>query len=158
MSIEHNPQWTNKRDAIVVTLCDVAPGETITYDEMAARHKVSGRHGDGHDLVYNARERCRTKHGITFRVVNGVGFQRLKDGDVVNDNSRARRVRGQARRMIGEYKGVNTSALSDAERDTLARKMVEANLLAAVVKAPTRSLPHAGDPSGEALRRAIRGE
>lgn len=129
---EPTPEWANRRDAVAVTLSQAAPGETVTYEEIARLHAIEPREGAGKHMCYSAREKLRRDHGITFRPIPNVGFRRLLDHETVEDEIRDRRTRGQARRHLQELDGVDRDRLDEQDRSKLDRKSIKANIMLAL--------------------------
>lgn len=102
---------------LVDMLSQVEPGQTVTFADMTA--KVGVDVSGGYGPLQSAKKRVFNDTGAVFSSIKGVGYARLRDGEIVEDAAAdRRRVHRMATRATRKLAAVDFDALTVEQRLT----------------------------------------
>ncbi len=116
--------------AIALHLAALRPRDTITHEQIRDEVGIDTSDIREASVFADARRKAVREHGCVLKSIRSVGYARLTDAEIADDDSRVRRVRSQAKRGLEELMTVNPSKIGKPEQAKLAAKTL---VLAAVV-------------------------
>lgn len=117
--------------AVALHIAALKPQEQITHQQIRDDLGIDMNEIREASVFRDGRRKAVKEHGCVLKSIRGVGYARMTDEEIADDDSRARRVRSQAKRGLEELRVVDPSKVSDAGKQKLGAKLI---VLSAVVE------------------------
>jgi hypothetical protein len=152
MTQDNLPTRQSRISAVALHIATLEPGQQITHDELRESLGLDTRQTNDMGIWQSARHKAVDEHGVVLRSIRGVGYVRLTNEEVADDDGRMRRVRRQAGRGLAEAATVDPTTLDPS----LAHKHAAKSLVFAGIVTQTRpSVLRAGIITSPSAARAL---